>query len=395
VFNLAAERGRLYYFDGGIAGLSYLKAVDMVDVVDVVDVVDAVGEADAADRVQTARRGRGGDGASTGAGSRWTAPRGGGSGTEGRPTEARRKKRTRHHRRRQNRFGRWVQLPHPRARTAGSTGEEARMPTTRVAGIQRETATEEAGEDGTRAADARAAAAEARAAVAGTRAAEAERRAIALDSQLAEREMQVEAEAERRAVTLASRLAEQEVDVSRREASTEDRVRRATAAAEKKSAAALQRAAAAETRATEAELRAVVLGSRLTEQETQVEFLVRRLAEQEGEFQEGVTEEEESSEEDCHTHFVDLPNDGMGMSYEWACGRAASLGGGGAGMDFEDSEEGDFETSTSQETELPAGGSCTECELRGCFCDSYEEWHDRMRGIVCMHCGHPDSSHQG
>ena len=387
MFNLAAERGRLYYFDGGIAGSSYLKAVDVVDVVDV------VGEADAADRVQTARRGRGGDGASTGAGSRWTAPRGGGSGTEGRATEARRKKRTRHHRRRQNRFGRWVQLPHPRARTAGSTGEEARMPTTRVAGIQRGTATEEAGEDGTRAADARAAAAEARAAVAGTRAAEAERRAIALDSQLAEREMQVEAEAERRAVTLASRLAEQEVDVSRREASTEDRVRRATAAAEKKSAAALQRAAAAETRATEAELRAVVLGSRLTEQETQVEFLVKRLAEQEGEFQEGLTEEEESSEEDCHTHFVDLPNDGMGRSYEWACGRAASPGGGGAGMDFEDSEEGDFET--SQETELPAGGSCTECELRGVFCDSYKEWHDPERGLVCMHCGHPDSSHQG
>ena len=86
----------------------------------------------------------------------------------------------------------------------------------------------------------------------------------------------MEAEAERRAVTLASRLAEQEADVSRREASTEDRVRRATAAAEKKSAAALQRAAAAETRATEAELRAVVLGSRLTEQETQVEFLLKR-----------------------------------------------------------------------------------------------------------------------
>ena len=30
-----------------------------------------------------------------------------------------------------------------------------------------------------------------------------------------------------------------------------------------------------------------------------MEFLVKRLAEQEGEFQEGVTEEEESSEEDC------------------------------------------------------------------------------------------------
>ena len=30
VFNLVDERGRLYYFDGGIAGSSYLKAVDVV-----------------------------------------------------------------------------------------------------------------------------------------------------------------------------------------------------------------------------------------------------------------------------------------------------------------------------------------------------------------------------
>ena len=124
-----------------------------------------------------------------------------------------------------------------------------------------------------------------------------------------------------------------------------------------------------------------------------MEFLAKRLAEQEGEFQEGVTEEEESSEEDCHTHFVDLPNDGMGRSYEWACGRAASPGGGGAGMDFEDSEEDDSET--SQETELPAGGSCTECELRGVFYEEWKPWHDPERGLVCMHCGHPDSSHQG
>ena len=42
VFNLAAERGRLHYFGGGIAGSSYLEAVDVVDMV---DVVGTVGEA--------------------------------------------------------------------------------------------------------------------------------------------------------------------------------------------------------------------------------------------------------------------------------------------------------------------------------------------------------------
>ena len=71
----------------------------------------------------------------------------------------REEKRTRYHRRRQNRFGRWVQLPHPRARTAGSTGEEENDATMKkVAAVQRGAAKEEAGEDRARAAEAKAAA---------------------------------------------------------------------------------------------------------------------------------------------------------------------------------------------------------------------------------------------
>ena len=75
---------------------------------------------------------------------------------------------------------------------------------------------------------------------------------------------------ERRAVTLASRLAEQEVDGLMREASAEDRARRATAVVETKIAAAQQQAAAVETRATEVEVRAVTLESQLAERETQL-----------------------------------------------------------------------------------------------------------------------------
>ena len=111
------------YFDCGIAGSSYLKAVDMVDV------VDTSGETGAADMEQTAWRGRGGDGASTGAGGRWTAPHGGAIGTEGRAREARRRKRTRHHRNQATKQV-WVLSAAPMPESQGSRehrrgGEEA------------------------------------------------------------------------------------------------------------------------------------------------------------------------------------------------------------------------------------------------------------------------------